>query len=725
MATAAGIRAAVAGLLVGVVTKPSDAPLAPHCNDWRALSLPFRAEGLRLGRIRPRSLAEYAASAPRDPPAHLPRACPAGLFATHLLDCAACTKAECERRIDADCMIHTACALMEGLWPVWGPDGPPPLPTEPLLPYSTVEHGIPPDDIDFAADALQDQVDKGCGEWVTPTRDNCAMIAPVWVAHQRRPNVPSSASAAIGPPDAALDAKAIAAIAAKHGATDAESYISHAEGADPSTHEGRSLLATAWRSAHQEGYTYKRRLVERLDTTVNDHLTHMGVRFARATDVLTGARPDDDLMADDGTMAYRAVPVSPDLARYLCTQCPRTKRVFRPLRLPFGYSQACASYSIVTAIIKAGLNSAGEAIGGVSGEALSHIAEASPLLARVLAAISPPLANATRAGLVTSTGIVDDIFGRHPRALRDDVDRARGEIFSVCGYTRAPAKHRVGPSATVLGLRASVAGPNGGPSISVEGPKLYATLRDVAMWARIGDLGGAVPLDDHESLVGDLGWLAQVDYGTALRMHGIRASLLRAQAARHRFVAVGQGSPCRPPLCAILDRFKSGAATATPVVSAASYLATLRVSARSSSAGLQARGAMAGAAAFASDAALDPSGVTWALVELKADGSHTATRGHRPAVKGESSMSAELEAVSALADTFPERKGTTVVLLMDSLCAVLALLKAKARFGTRAFLALDKILGAAETHGVELLPIWVPRTLNTLADSLTHPSPSA
>ena len=99
--------------------------------------------------------------------------------------------------------------------------------------------------------------------------------------------------------------------------------------------------------------------------------------------VCEGRPPDGvaDLM-NDGTMAYRAVPVSPNLARYLCTQCPRTKRVFRPLRLPFGYSQACASYSIVTAIIKAGLNSAGEAIGGGNGEALSRIAESSPLLAR-------------------------------------------------------------------------------------------------------------------------------------------------------------------------------------------------------------------------------------------------------------------------------------------------------------------------------------------------------
>lgn len=373
-------------------------------------------------------------------------------------------------------------------------------------------------------------------------------------------------------------------------------------------------------------------------------------------------------MADDGTMAYRAVPVSPNLARFLCTQCPRTKPVFRPLRLPFGYSQACASYSIGRPSLRPASTLRVRPLGGGSGEALSRIAESSPLLARILAAISPSLAHATRAGLVTSTGIVDDdIFGRHPRALRDDVDRARGVIFSVCGYTRAPAKHRVGPSATVLGLRASVAGPSGVPSISVEPPKLYATLRDVAMWARIGDLGGAVPLDDHESLVGDLGWLAQVDYGTALRMHGIRASLLRAQAARHRFVAIGQGSPCLPPLRAILERFTSGTARATPIVSAATHLATLRVSARSGGAGLQARGALKGAAAFASDAALDESGVTWALIELRPHGSHAATRGHRPAAKGgESSMSsAELEAVSAaLASSFlPERKGTTVVLL--------------------------------------------------------------
>ena len=77
---------------------------------------------------------------------------------------------------------------------------------------------------------------------------------------------------AIGAPDSAVDAKAIATLAAKHGASDAEAYIERSAGADPSTHGGRATLSSAWCASRQEGYTYKRRLVERLDTTVNEHL---------------------------------------------------------------------------------------------------------------------------------------------------------------------------------------------------------------------------------------------------------------------------------------------------------------------------------------------------------------------------------------------------------------------------------------------------------------------
>lgn len=723
MATAAGIRGAVAKLLVGVVTGKAGTPEPPHCGDWRALAAGFHEAGVQRGLVRPRTLAQYVADERHAPQGHHPAASPAGLFALHLFECDDCIRTESNDEASA-CSIHTACALMEGVWPVWGPEGAPGAPRgPPPLPHASEASDLCAEDAAFAAESLNTLVREGCGEWVDASQ--CHSVTSVWVVHSRRDPLSPSAIAACGQPDAPLDMSAIAAAAQADGEAEGAAFISRASGATPDSAAGRAALHAAWRAGRSNGETTKRRIVERLDLTVNTAVAHMGVRFAKATDVLVGARDGDDLMADDGVAAYRSVPVTPELARHMAVQCPVSRRVFRPTRLPFGYKQSCAAYSVMTAVIKAAIGAACQAHGGARAEVLTRRAAGYPPLARVMSAITSGLVDAAQEGRLSTSGIVDDIFGRHPRALRGDIDALRAAAFSTAGYTRAPHKHRVGAAATILGLRACVAGDGGAPTVSIEAAKLYHTLRDVSKWVTIGAAGGCVPVKDHERLVGDVGWLAQVDAGTALRIHGARAGLARAQARKHCFVPMGHGAPSLASLRGILQRYTSGHARASAVVSAATALQSFRVSARTTSAGLQARASIAGAASYASDAALDAAGVKWALVQLGADGQYTATSGSRAARPGESSMSAELEAVrEGLVPTFPQRRGTTIVLLMDSLCAVLALLKARARFGTPAFAAIQDILLAAEAHGIELLPIWIPRTLNTLADLHTHPSPS-
>jgi len=72
-----------------------------------------------------------------------------------------------------------------------------------------------------------------------------------------------------------------------------------------------------------------------------------------------------------------------------------------------------------------------------------------------------------------------------------------------------------------------------------------------------------------------------------------------------------------------------------------------------------------------------------------------------------------------LSESFGEIAGGTVVCIFDSLAAQQSLARHKATWGTAHFSSLVKVLENADRHDVALIPIWVVRTANTLADAGT------
>jgi len=584
-----------------------------------------------------------------------------------------------------------------------------------------------PADAAEAAAALDAAVGRRCGDWLTAQEaadtTQCAMVAPVVLADvTKRPPPPGGEPLPVGEIDLAVVARQAQAT----GVTEAAAFIAASAGADMTTPTGRATIRDAWRAA-DPSTTVKRRLVERLDLTANDSLAHMGVSFARATDALAGTRPGDHLMVDDAVDAYRAMPLHSSLARWLCTRCPATGRVYRPRRLPFGYVQSCAAYSAFTAVIKEACRLTPAARGGGI-EAAASVASG---LAGYALAATTALRDAAAQGRISCTGVVDDIFGSHPATLNAQVYQLREAVFALAGYTRSPTKHRAGPDVNILGLWTSVH-PLDGPTISIAGPKIRQTLTDLYKLRAIGDHPTAahagVPVAAYEKFVGDVSWWAQADEGVALRCPGIRAALHIAKERRFATVPLNKTSPAYAPIRAILERCENGATRASRVVPLADTLSTFRVTVSAGPDGLQAGAAAAPRAsvmASASDASLSDGTVAWALLTTDAAGKQRLTRGSRPAATGESSASAELEAIRVASQHFADIRGSTFVPLMDALAAVQALLGRRAQYGSPTFNAIQEILLNAERHAVQILPLWVPRTLNTLADATTHLSPAA
>ena len=254
---------------------------------------------------------------------------------------------------------------------------------------------------------------------------------------------------------------------------------------------------------------------------------------------------------------------------------------------------------------------------------------------------------------------------------------------------------------------------------------MYQTLVDAHKLSRVARTPGAVvPRDAYESFVGDIGWWAQVSEVVALRAPGIRAAFHIAEGAGHSFVPMGPRSPAVAPLRATLEMAGDGRAPATRVISADTMVATFRVEVTVSADGMQAMAAPTNSAqavaASASDASLDGGRVAWGLITTSRDGGLSITRGERPAAQGESSASAEIEALREASKSFHTIRGAIFVPVLDALSVVQAILARRAAYGTPLFNALHELLVAAETHGVTVLPLWVPRTLNAVADAPTH-----
>lgn len=720
-ATAADLRRAIARLTHKAVADDDDEPPGPHADDWRALAAPFTASGVAAGFVRPRLLRDYRAAFAPAPDGHLARASPPGLYALHLLNCSRCRRAEAAGTPCATCPIHTVAALAEGVWPVWAPGADPPGRTPARLPYREPAGDMPPGDDVVAAQSLADLVATGCGQWLTDQQvadpAQCSAVAPVWVVTStRRPTPPG-----LDPGDGAtIDVAALAAAAAQGGRTEADAYVAAAAGATPDTPQGRRALAAAWAASTGNAAPYKRRVVERLDLTVNLLINPMGVSFPRVTDVLAGALPSDSLMADDAVMGYRALPTRPSLAAAACVQCPLTLRVYRPGRLPFGYSQSCAAYCAFTGVIKESLGSAEALAEGWAGATAIDF----PELEGVIPLYTPAVLAAMRDRRLVVTGVVDDILGRHPASVGLDVYALRAAVFAVAGYTRSPTKHRAGAAIVMLGLWCAVRGPSGRPTASLTTAKLFQTLLDTAKWARIAERNpahGCVPLRSHEALIGDLGWAAQADPGVGLRLPGPRAALFVAKKRHHLWVRVGGASPCAAPLADIVARALGGRARCTTIAPLDELLGSLALTATLHPVGMQVTARLSGqrSRAYAMDASVAEGVVKWARLTTSADGSTALHTGSRAAAPGESSTSAELEALAQASESFGDIAGGTVVCIFDSLAAQQCLARHKATYGSAHYSALIKILTAADLHGVALIPIWVVRTANTLADAGT------
>lgn len=721
-ATAADIRREIARLTHLAIQGDHDDedphPPGPHADDWRALAGQFTHAGSEAGHVRPRLLQQYRDQHAPAPEGHLAKASPPGLYAVHLLNCAPCRRAETRGSPDASCPIHTLCALAEGVWPVPDPRAPPPPAVS--LPYTRPPDDMPPGDPEWAAAALNDLVARGCGQWLTDAQvrdpSECLAVAPVWVATDHKRPVPASCltdgiEGPINTPD-------IAARAATAGRAEADAFLAAARGATPDTSAGRRTLHEAWSATAGDAAVSKRRLVERLDTTANLTVSPLGVTFPRACDVLAAAAATDRLMADDAEMAYRSMPIRPELAAITCVQCPSTLRVFRFARLPFGYSQSCAAYCSFTALLKEALSGCDALAGGVEGcpDPLPDIEEINTLRPRYTSAI---LASMRERRIFTS-GVVDDILGRHPAEIEADVFALRGALFRCTGYTRSMKKHRAGTAIVMLGLWCAVRGPGGRPSASLTAAKLYQTMLDLAKWVHIGTRGGAVPIREHEALLGDLGWAAQADPGVALYLPGPRAAFWIAKRQHHLYIRVG-AAPCGPPLVSLLERALSGRARATSVAPLDELLAHLTLSATPHPAGAQvtARPHGTSSRSYAMDASVADGLVKWARVTTHPNGSTSVVSGQRPALPKESSTNAELDALADASRHFAEIDGGTVVCIFDSCAAQQAIARCKARWGTAHFTALTTILEAADRHAVSIIPIWVPRTANALADAYT------
>ena len=727
-ATRAGIGTALSELLTDTIQPGVREAPGPPADDWRALVAPFAQTGIALGLVRPRTLCQYERDTPPDAPHEHRRARPCGVYALHLPSCPGCTQAEAQSRPCPECPIHILAALCEGVWPVWE-QGPPPTPTStPCAPDSA--HELSPDDAAAASALLEDQVARGCGAWLIPAEVDdpaaCAMVANVAFADITRRTVPEHLLHTLNPAGQ-LDVPAIARAAAASGEAEASAYVSAAALATNSTPAGRRTLQAAWQSSLRGGTSVKRRLIERLDTTVNDYLRHMGVTFPRATDILAGATPGQEIMVDDAVEAYRAMPVSTDLARWLCLKCPTTGRIFRPARLPFGYAQSCAAYSAFTALIKEAVRITAEARGGglEAASALGHNATI-----QHAAAATPALRLAAAQGSYSCTGVVDDIFGCYPAPCRADAYALRQTVFTLAGYTRSAKKHRAGSSVALLGLLCTIPA-HGPPCMQLQGLKLYQTLLDAHKLLAIATSPIAVagvPVAAFEAFVGDVGWWGQLDEGVALRCPGVRAALFISKDAHRGFVSLDpRSSPAVKPLQAICTRALDGLASATRVIPAGNILSSFRISVADHTSGLQARADAAPhalVACAASDASLEDGTVTWALLTTAPDGAQVLTRGARPAVPGESSASAEAEALRVASRSFSAIAGATFIPILDALALVQALLARRTKYGTPLFDAIQETLINAEQHGVQVLPVWVPRTLNTAADATTHLSPA-
>jgi len=675
---------------------------------------------------QPRSFAAYAA-AERELPvrAGLAYLSAAGAYLVHLITCGQCQDAEEAGAVAAECEIHTLAAMLEGTAPVPGPDGVPPQrpPGPPRLPLAGQ---VSEQDRVALARELAAEVALGTVRRLTLAEQMepalCSEVAGMHVVYTCERPVPDEIKGmGVGSP---IVVAQVAQLAQACGEREAAGYMEATRGMLPAGHH--DVMQAAWATATAAGRPLKARPVPHLNKTCNAWSLPVGTLFPTVPDLVGGAAAGSVAITMDAVKAYRGLRLTPQAAAQQCMMDPATGDVYSPTGGVWGSNSIGAAYCAATGLLKEGVRGAAawHADGVAVGPPLS-MDEAVWLegtgvqaaMQALLDARAPEVYAAQTRGEVRATGVADDIGIVVDQAIATPTRAWARAVAAIMGYTENMVKAQMGAQVAYGGMALDLS--SGSPTLTLRVAKLFSFCADMALVAAVGRAGGYVPTSWLESAVGLMEWAAGVDAGVRLRRGGLRATLVRAVAKDYAWVGVGGKSTAGIAAAGMVVRAVGGAARATRVVSVESARPVgMQVSATPQ--GLQAIAPTTVEAGerrigVASDAGLNAEQASWGVLI----GTDRAMYGTTPRIKGASSGWAEARACLEMARVvFKEEEGATIVWSTDSLGCFNAIAKARARYGTPLWTVLEELLLLAERYSINLQAVWVPRTMNTSADTL-------
>ena len=694
-------------------------------DDWRAGTARFAGSHPPRPRLYD-TLADDEAKLPHRLAGQLPFWSPAAAYGLHLLTCGTCRQAEATRA-PADCQIHVVVTMLEGLRPVPGGQAPRP-PTRPAgEPRRPRPSAHSPEEAAILKADWSRQLSLGTARLLSPhEREDpmtCAEVAGMHIAYKHTRTLPPHL-AAMGT-TAPIDAAELARHAAQVGRDEARAYRTAAGTSSPADPAGRDRL----RKAHEDAIrpsrgSKKPRPVVHLNRTANTWSRKVGNAFPEPADFFGGLPPGSWAGVMDAQAAYMGLRNGDPACQV--AQCPATGDLYAPTGGVFGSNSCGAAFCVASGLLKEAIRGATPLVGGVDEVAAPDedvMACATPgsalhgFLDGLLKARPQSLLAAQRGRRLQATGTSDDIGMAAPdRQTAQDLVTWAHAIAPLVGYTRAPDKDQFGQILTYNGLQVNL---TGAPLASARAHKIHATYADFAYLAEVG-AGGFLPFDWYRSFIGSVEWLGELDAGVRLRRFLIRSPLTAAERLAHSFVTVSKRAA--DTAATLLRRAMLGQARAArtlPVDLIASFSLDVRPTEAGMQAEVRAHNHSGGRqlSAISSDASLERGVVTCGILL----GSGEAAYIRRPATPRESSTSAEL---SALADTcqdiFAATPNTLAVWVSDSKGATDLINSQDLRPGTASFRLLERIHLAAESYGVELFAVWVPRTLNTLNDALSN-----
>jgi hypothetical protein len=516
----------------------------------------------------------------------------------------------------------------------------------------------------------------------------------------------------------------VAQMAQACGEKEAAVYLGASRGMQPT--ESHEAMQRAWEAATAAGRPLKARPVPHLNRTCNAWSVPVGTLFPTVPDLIGGATGTSVVITMDAVKAYRGLRLTPAAASQQCMMDPATGDVYAPTGGVWGSNSVGAAYCAVTGLLKEGVRGAAawHMDGGSSGHLLDaneavwlEGAELEQAMHGLLSSRTPEILQAQMKDEIRVTGVADDIGIVVDTTIAAVTRTWARAVAATMGYTENLSKAQMGPQVAYGGMAVDLR--TGTPTLTLRVAKLYSFYADMALLAAVGRAGGYVPTSWLESAVWLMEWAAGVDAGVRLRRGGLRATLVRAKAKEHAWAAPGSGSTAGMAAAGIIARAVAGAARATRVVSVeGARPVAVRVFATPE--GMQAIAPTTDEGGrrqigVASDAGLNGVRASYGVLI----GDDRAMFGIAPVVAGASSGWAETMACLQMARAiFSGEEGATVVWTTDSLGCFNAISKGRARYGTPLWIALEELLLLAERHAINLQAVWVPRTLNTSADSL-------